>query len=303
MPVDVYDSIPTIVTTFVAIIAKISIFILLLQIVYFFNSNLFDSSWTYSIILCSFMSIVIGSIGGLTQLRIKRLLAYSTISHVGFLLLALGISSVESIQALLFYLTQYSISSLNMFFIILAIGYSFFYYVSSDPNYKELTENNTSPIQLISQLRGFFFINPVLAISLAITLFSFVGVPPLVGFFGKQMVLSAALDRGYYFMALIAITTSVISAVYYLNVIKETFFYPSEYMVNPAFKDLTLWGSIYAKNNLFIKNVKFNYSNVVISSTIAFTISTITLIILSFMFISKEWLSMGAILAYTLVIS
>ena len=74
-------------------------------------------------------------------------------------------------------------------------------------------------------------------------------------------------------------------------------------MVNPAFKDLTLWGSIYAKNNLFIKNVKFNYSNVVISSTIAFTISTITLIILSFMFISKEWLSMGAILAYTLVIS
>lgn len=234
------------------------------------------------------MSIVIGSIGGLTQLRIKRLLAYSTISHVGFLLLALGISSVESIQALLFYLTQYSISSLNMFFIILAIGYSFFYYVSSDPNYKELTENNTSPIQLISQLRGFFFINPVLAISLAITLFSFVGVPPLVGFFGKQMVLSAALDRGYYFMALIAITTSVISAVYYLNVIKETFFYPSEYMVNPAFKDLTLWGSIYAKNNLFIKNVKFNYSNVVISSTIAFTISTITLIILSFMFISKE---------------
>nr|AZB86626.1 NADH dehydrogenase subunit 2 [Endoconidiophora resinifera]AZL93782.1 NADH dehydrogenase subunit 2 [Endoconidiophora resinifera]AZL93796.1 NADH dehydrogenase subunit 2 [Endoconidiophora resinifera]AZL93810.1 NADH dehydrogenase subunit 2 [Endoconidiophora resinifera] len=299
---DVYDSVPTVVTTFVALIAKISIFILLLQFVYFFNSNLFDSSWTYSIIYCSFMSIIIGSIGGLTQLRIKRLLAYSTISHVGFLLLALGISSVESIQALLFYLTQYSISSLNMFVIILAIGYSFFYYVSSDPNYKELTDNNNSPIQLISQLRGFFFINPVLAISLAITLFSFVGVPPLVGFFGKQMVLSAALDRGYYFMALIAITTSVISAVYYLNVIKEIFFYPSEYMVNPTFKDLTVWGSIYDKDNFFIKDVNFNYSNVVISSTLAFTISTITLIILSFMFISKEWLSMGAILAYTLVI-
>lgn len=90
---------------------------------------------------------------------------------------------------------------------------------------------------------------------------------------------------------------------YYLNVIKETFFYPSEYMVNPAFKDLTIWGTIYDKNNFFIKDVNFNYSNVVISSTIAFTISTITLIILSFMFISKEWLSMGAILAYTLVIS
>ena len=79
-------------------------------------------------------------------------------------------------------------------------------------------------IQLISQLRGYFYVNPFLALSLAITIFSFVGVPPLVGFFAKQMVLSAALDNGYVFLSLVAILTSVIGAVYYLNVVKEIFF-------------------------------------------------------------------------------
>ena len=78
--------------------------------------------------ISSLFSLIIGTVVGLTQFRIKRLFAYSTISHVGFILLALGISSVESIQAFIFYLMQYSISNLNTFFILLAIGYSLYCY-------------------------------------------------------------------------------------------------------------------------------------------------------------------------------
>ena len=100
---DVYDAIPTIVTTFVALIAKISIFILLLQLVYYtnnsFSAQAIEMSWTFILLMSSLFSLIVGTIVGLTQFRIKRLLAYSTISHVGFMLLALGISSVESTQA------------------------------------------------------------------------------------------------------------------------------------------------------------------------------------------------------------
>jgi NADH:ubiquinone oxidoreductase subunit 5 (subunit L)/multisubunit Na+/H+ antiporter MnhA subunit len=172
--------------------------------------------------------LIIGTVAGLTQNRIKRLLAYSTISHIGFILLALSIDSVESIQAFIFYLIQYSITNLNAFIILIAIGFSFYFYVNNNKQYGELEDKNNSPVQLTKQMKGYYYINGVLALSLTITVFSFVGIPPLIGFFGKQMVLSAALDSGYIFLSLIAILTSVISAVYYLNIIKELFFFKSE---------------------------------------------------------------------------
>jgi len=223
---DVYDAIPTIVTTFVAIVAKISIFIFLLELVHYTSNSLFSFqfTWTSSLLVSSLLSLIIGTVLGLTQSRIKRLFAYSTISHVGFILLALSINSIESIQAFIFYLMQYSISNLNAFVILISIGYSLYYFTNNSDEYKELTDKNNSPIQLVSQIKGFFYINPILALSLAITIFSFVGIPPLIGFFAKQMVLSAALDNGYIFLTLVAILTSVISAVYYLNIIKEVFF-------------------------------------------------------------------------------
>jgi NADH-ubiquinone oxidoreductase chain 2 len=173
----------------------------------------------------------------LSQHRIKRLFAYSTISHLGFILLALTISSVESTQAFIFYLMQYSISNLNAFIILVTIGFSLYCYVNDNKEDKELLDKNNSPVQLISQLKGYFYINPMLSLSLAITIFSFAGIPPLMGFFAKQMVLSAALDNGYIFLSLIAIITSVIGAVYYLTIIKEIFFFPSEYKVNPTLKN------------------------------------------------------------------
>ena len=301
---DVYDAIPTIVTTFVAVIAKISILIFLLELVHYTNNSLlnFEYNWTYSLLVSSLLSLIIGSIVGLTQFRIKRLLAYSTISHVGFILLALNINSIESVQAFIFYLMQYSISNLNVFIIIISIGFSLYYYVIDNKEYKELSDKNNSPIQLISQLKGYYHINPALALSLAITIFSFVGIPPLVGFFAKQMVLSAALDSGYVFLAIIGILTSVISAVYYLNVIKQIFFDKPEYVINPVLDNIDLHGNIVKSNALDapVEKITFKLNNIVLSSSLTITISVLTLIILLFMFAPQEWLSMANILALTI---
>ena len=231
---DVYDAIPTIVTTFVAIIAKISILILFIQLILYTEDNLISFSWSNIIILSSVLSLLIGSILGLVQSRIKRLYAYSTISHLGFILLALSINNLEATRAFFFYIIQYSISNLNLFIILICIGYSLYIYVNNNNNVT-LKDDKYSPIQFISQLKGFHFINPILSLSLIITLFSFVGVPPLIGFFGKQMVLSAALDNGYIFTTLVAIITSVISAVYYLVLVKVIYFEDKNYNLNNLF--------------------------------------------------------------------
>ena len=298
---DVYDAIPTVVTTFVAIIAKISIFVFLLELVHYTSNSLFTNnfSWTSSLLISSLLSLIIGTVLGLTQFRIKRLFAYSTISHVGFILLALTINSIESIQAFIFYLMQYSLSNLNAFMLLLAIGYSLYCYSNENKKYASLLDKNNSPIQLISQLKGFFYINPVLALSLAITIFSFAGIPPLMGFFAKQMVLSAALDNGYVFLTLVAILTSVISAVYYLNVVKEIFFDKPEYKINSYISDLDMYASI-TKNNVLIKNINFKYNNITLSSYLTITISVLTLTILLFIFMPQESLSMANILALIL---
>jgi len=227
---------------------------------------------------------------------------------VGFILLALSINSIESIQAFIFYLMQYSISNLNAFIILISIGYSLYYFTNDSDEFKELTDKNNSPIQLVSQIKGFFYINPVLALSLAITIFSFVGIPPLIGFFAKQMVLSAALDNGYIFLTLVAILTSVISAVYYLNIIKEVFFYKSDYKMNLALNNMDLHGSL-IKNSIYTertrismeekedserisitnkKEITFKLNNIVLSSSLTITISILTLIILLFIFIPRE---------------
>ena len=295
---DVYDAIPTIVTTFVAIIAKISIFIFLLELVHYTSNSFFafKVSWTSSLLVSSLLSLIIGTVLGLSQFRIKRLYAYSTISHVGFILLALSINTLESIQAFIFYLMQYSISNLNAFILLVSIGFSLYPFINENKQYVRLLDKNNSPIQLISQLKGYFYINPVLALSLAITIFSFVGIPPLIGFFAKQMVLSAALDNGYVFLTLIAILTSVISAVYYLGIIKQMFFDKSEYKLNPAFENIILHATVLYKTS--VKNkVIFKVENIVLSSSLNITVSTLTLIILLFILTPQEWLSMANILA------
>src|SRR6202007_3488384 len=137
--------------------------------------------------------------------------------HIGFILLALIVHSIDSYQAFIFYIIQYILTNLNAFLILIAIGFSLYLYYTNVSEYNNLQEKNNSPIQLISQLKGYFSINPILALCLAISMFSFVGLPPLAGFFGKQMVLTSALDNNNTVLVIIAILTSVIGAVYYLN--------------------------------------------------------------------------------------
>jgi NADH-ubiquinone oxidoreductase chain 2 len=248
---------------------------------------------------------------GLTQFRIKRLFAYSTISHIGFILLALTINSIESIQAFFFYIMQYSISNLNAFIILITIGYTFVGLnkkenknntnTDNDENTENLKDKNLSPIQLINQLKGYFYINPLLSISLAITLFSFIGVPPLVGFFAKQMILSAALDNGYIFITLLAILTSVISAVYYLVVIQKIFFDSSEYEKNDKLKDFHInIVSLSLKKREVINKIKVDTSNITLSSSLTCKISILTLSILLFIFIPQEILSLNNIMSILL---
>lgn len=200
---------------------KISIFVLLLTL----NSvtdglgltfgDVTVNVWQALLLLCSLLSLIIGTVVGLAQFRIKRLLAYSTISHVGFMLLALAVSGQESIDAFLFYLIQYSVTSLNGFLILLAFGYLIY-------NQKYSVHNRD--IQFISTLSGQFRQNPILALSMTVCLFSMAGVPPLMGFFAKYGVLYTAMHNGFYFISLVGILASVVSAAYYLRVVRVLYF-------------------------------------------------------------------------------
>ena len=297
---DVYDGIPTIVTTYVAIVPKISIFIFFLELVYYTESFSFDLSfsWKNILLLSSLLSLIVGSVLGLTQFRIKRLFAYSTISHVGFILLSLSICSIESVQAYMFYILQYSISNLNAFIMLVAIGYSLQGYLYNDGK-KELVDAVNSPIQLISQIKGYFYINHFLAISLAITLFSFVGIPPLIGFFAKQMVLSAALDSGYVFMSLVAVITSVIGASYYLNLIKEIFFFKHNYRNNNNVNFVKVGIVTQGKTNNVTK-IHYPIDEISLSTGLSSIISILTLIILLFIYIPEEWFNIVSVLSLIL---
>lgn len=161
--------------------------------------------------------MLLGTVVGLSQTKIKRLLAYSTISHIGFILLALAISTEQSIESMIFYIVQYTITNLNFFLILIALSYVF--------------SNKHSDIEFISELKSQFSYNPLLSLGLSISLFSMAGIPPLIGFFSKQFVLSSAIQNGYYFMAIIAILVSVISASYYLKIIRVL--HTEESNINP----------------------------------------------------------------------
>jgi NADH-ubiquinone oxidoreductase chain 2 len=264
---DVYDGTPTIVTTWLTIIPKISILIFLLElqsqigIIGGIKTKILSGTGYLTtiesmpsllsleggfaliglpvlktlLLISSILSLIIGSLLGLAQIRIKRLLAYSTISHIGFLLLALAINTEQSIDSFLFYLIQYTITNLNIFLIILALSYIIYaptqtssplfgsmHSIEKDYDLKILNTKigNIRDIGYISELKGLFFSNPLLSLSLGICLFSMAGIPPLIGFFSKQFVLYSALQNGYYFISLIAIIVSVISASYYLKIIK-----------------------------------------------------------------------------------
>lgn len=245
---DVYDGVPTIVTTWLTIMPKIAILAFLGEFQGFTHLvRVYETTypiWPNILLVSALLSLVIGGLLGLAQYRIKRLLAYSTISHMGFILLALATHTPEGIEAYLFYLVQYVLTSTNIFFVLLAFsnhpygsdssrnpssaGFSLF-------DNAELSKNPS--IQYISHISRNSNIqsNPALALTFAITLFSMAGVPPLLGFFAKLMVVYSATHSGYLFLATIAILVSVISAAYYLRVIRVIFF------DTPQFTETTTW--------------------------------------------------------------
>ena len=228
------------------------------------------------LLISSLLSLIIGTVVGLAQTRIKRLLAYSTISHIGFILLALAINTEQSIDSLIFYIIQYTITNLNMFLILIALSY-----IIITNNLNTNNSNNNSllfnegnylgDIKYISSLKGQFFLNPLLALSLCICLFSMAGIPPLIGFFSKQFVLYSAIESGYYFMTFIAILVSIISASYYLKIIK-VLLYPeiNKEEIN-NYKELEF-------NSFEIKEK----GEILLTNFHSFVISTLTLFILLF---------------------
>ena len=256
---DVYDDVPTMVTTWLTVMPKISIVIFLLEIqsgtglsieslslqlptapegwlvIQGASSLLGLNVFKNLLLLSSLLSLIIGTVVGLAQPKIKRLLAYSTISHVGFLLLALAVNTEQSIESLIFYLVQYSLTNFNAFLLLLAFGYILHSITLAKNSNSSTASSLPSPakagasaevidIKYITQLKGQFYSNPLLSLSLAICLFSMAGIPPLMGFFAKQQVLYSASHSGYYFISLVAILVSVISASYYLKIIKVMHF-------------------------------------------------------------------------------
>jgi NADH:ubiquinone oxidoreductase subunit 2 (subunit N) len=220
-----------------------------------YSSNMHDSLYyTFNItpigaitiknllVLISIISLIIGAIGGLYQINIKRLLAFSAISHVGFLLMALAINNKVSLESFIFYLGQYSLTNLNIFLILITFGYLSSLElgskvlinspIGSQPAHnvhvyagnQTVSTNSSSDLNFINQLTGLFTNNPILTLSFIICLFSMAGIPPMLGFFAKQQVLSASLSVGFIFLAIIAINTSVISAYYYLKLIQVSSF-------------------------------------------------------------------------------
>ena len=231
---DVYDGVPTIITSWVSTVPKIGIFVFLLNLS--FIATGYDLSWSQSLqesvgnlytvyaqpfqtllLVSSTLSLIIGGIVGLSQVRIKRLLTFSTINHIGFLLLALAVSTESSIEAFVFYLTQYTMTNVNTFITLLAFGYASKGIITSKKNM------SVREFGLLDDLKGQFYQNPLLAISFAVSLFSMAGIPPLVGFFAKQMVLTS-VSYNYSYIAVIGIVTSVISASYYLKIVQLMFF-------------------------------------------------------------------------------
>jgi NADH-ubiquinone oxidoreductase chain 2 len=305
---DVYDDTPTIVTIWLTIMPKIAILILLLELHtqigiiggetnLIINTNgyaeLFGSLNVNTIInyssiatqllssivgdtymnilknlflISSLLSLIIGTVVGLAQTRIKRLLAYSTISHIGFILLALAINTEQSIDSLLFYIIQYSITNLNIFLIIIALGYI----IKSSPN----KDNTVIDIKYISEFKGQFFSNPLLSLSLAVCLFSMAGIPPLIGFFSKQFVLYSAVQNGYNFISIVAILASVVSASYYLKIIKVLH-------TSPENEDIISSQDVELKSKIK-EGVKVRVQNTILTNFHSYLISSLTLSILFF---------------------
>ena len=202
---DVYQGAPTIITAYLSVVPKIASFAVIIRFLVFpFGEIIVD--WGKIILILSITSMLVGSLGALQQKNLKRLFAYSTINHIGFMLIGLVPGSEDGIIAICIYLMLYLIMNIGVFVVILS-----------------LSRDNIS-VSSIKDLTGYFSNNPFMAVCMAVFMFSMAGIPPLSGFLGKLIVLNVAIDNNLIFLAIIGVISSVIAAYYYLRIIKVMFF-------------------------------------------------------------------------------
>ncbi|MCT2399503.1 NADH-quinone oxidoreductase subunit NuoN [Novosphingobium mangrovi (ex Huang et al. 2023)] len=203
---DVYEGAPTPVTTFFATAPKVAAMGLTMRVMLdAFGDQ--AAAWQQIVLFVSLASIVVGALGAIGQTNIKRLMAYSSINNVGFILVGLAVATPEGASAMLFYLAIYIAMSLGGFAAILMLK-------DEDGNY----------VEEIAKLAGLSRTRPALALGLAMVMFSLAGIPPLFGFWGKFLVFKAAVDGGMIALAALGFAASVIGAFYYLKVVKIIYF-------------------------------------------------------------------------------
>ena len=204
---DVYEGAPTSISIIFAAVPKLAFFVILLKIFYvLFYDLLFF--WQNEVLFCSLVSILVGTFSALRQSKIKRFLAFSSVTHVGFLLIAFASGTLEGVTSLFFYMIIYIVMTLNAWSIVLLLEYG----------------KKGSRLRYITDLQNLAKTNPVIAFTLAMNLFSMAGVPPLAGFFAKMYIFFAGLEVSLNLIVITGIVISVISAFYYLRFIKLMYF-------------------------------------------------------------------------------
>ncbi len=209
---DVYEGAPTPVTSFMGTAPKVAAMALLLRALEVPFGHLLGQ-WHQLIVLISIASMVLGSLAAIGQTNIKRLMAYSSIGHMGYALIGLAVGTQAGVRGVLIYLVTYVFMNAGTFACIIAM------------------RRRGRALERISDLGGLARTDPMLALALAVFMFSMAGIPPLSGFFGKLYVFLAAVQAGNFTLAVIGVLTSVIGAYYYIRIIKVMYFDETE----PAF--------------------------------------------------------------------
>ncbi|HEV7306202.1 NADH-quinone oxidoreductase subunit NuoN [Ensifer sp.] len=203
---DVYEGAPTPVTAFFAAAPKVAAMAILVRIVI----NAFEpvvADWQQIIVFISIASMLLGAFAAIGQKNIKRLMAYSSIGHMGYALVGLAAGSMAGVRGVLLYMLIYMVMTLGTFACILAMR-------------RKEGEN----VENIDDLAGLSQTNPFMATVLTVLMFSLAGIPPMAGFFGKYFVFMAAIEAQLYALAIIGVLASVVGAYYYLRVIKVMWF-------------------------------------------------------------------------------
>ncbi len=229
---DVYEGAPTSITSYFAVVPKVAGLALLIKFMFVPFSNILIE-WQTIIIFISIASMILGAVAAMIQKNFKRLLAYSSIGHIGYALAGVATGAISGYQSAIVYISIYVIMNIGAF--------SCLYFLKKDGQYKEN----------ISDLSGISKKHPLLAISLLIILFSLAGVPPLGGFFAKFYVFVAVLEKEMYALAIIGLVTTVMSAFYYLKIIKTIYFDDSINTFEPT-KNRTAQFSVIASCTILI---------------------------------------------------